>query len=178
MSSRRLLPCYVLFLLAFTGCVSIPDTYAPPMQRKPVTGPEPSSLREFVRVDEPGAEVHFLRDVSQHVEAGRFRWTQQKPTFQFQLKDRLHRKLRLEFHLHSDVLKATGPLSIKYLVNGRPLESVAYNKDGAHVYEKAVPLNWITTDSPTIVTAELSGTLKTPDGNSLGLILTAAGFVE
>ncbi|HBY58657.1 MAG TPA: hypothetical protein DEH78_02470 [Solibacterales bacterium] len=178
MSSRRLFCCIAFSLLALTGCVSIPDTYAPPMQRKPVTGPEPSSLREFVRVDEPAAEVHFLRDISPHVEAGRFRWTQQKPTFQFQLKDISHRKLRLEFHLHSDVLKATGPLTIKYSVNGRPLESVTYTKDGAQIFEKLVPLNWLTVDSPTVVTANLSGTLKTPDGNSLGLILTAAGFLE
>lgn len=168
----------VPLVLSAVGCTGIPDTYAPPVQRKPLTGVDPGSLRAFVRVNESGAEAHFLKDVNLFLEGGHFRWTQQQPTFQFQVPQRPGMKLKVDFALHSAVLEKTGPITITYLINGKQFDRVRYTKDGEQHYEKPVPPALLSAGAPTIVTLSLDKVLQTPDGNKLGLILTAAGFVE
>jgi len=168
----------LLVLMLATGCARIPDTFSPPEQRQPVTGEEPSGLRNFVRVNEPGADAHFLKDINTFVEGGHFRWTQQNPTFQFQLAPRPSWKLKVDFALHSAVLSKTGPITITYFINGRKFDQATYAKDGEQHYEKLVPASSLSTGSPTLVSLQLDKVLETPDHNKLGLILTAAGFVE
>lgn len=174
---RNLIPIVLLLLIA-AGCSSMPDTYAPPAQRKPLTGQDRGSLRAFVRVNEVGAEAHFLKDVSLFLEGGHFRWTKQRPTLQFLVPHRSGMKLKVDFGLHSEVLNKVGPITITYYINGRQFDQVRYEKDGEHHYEKPVPLDFLSMDAPTIVTMSLDKVLDTPDGNKLGMILTGAGFVE
>lgn len=173
-----LLPAVLGLLLAAAGCTSIPTTYAPPIQRKPLTGQDPSSLRAFVRMNEAGAEAHLLKDVNPFVEGGGFRWTQQRPTFQFMPSSSAGQTFKLDFALHSEVIKKTGPITLSILINGKPFDRVTYTKDGEQHYEKRVPPGLLTRGSPTIVTVELDKVLDTPDGNKLGLILTGAGFLD
>jgi len=168
----------VLLLLLAVGCTKIPDSYAPPVQRKPLTAQDPSGLRSFIRMSEPNVDAHLIKDVGPFLEGGAFRWTQQNPTLQFQLPPRTGWKLRFDFALHSLVLNQTGPVTISYFVNGKKLDEVRYEKDGEQHFEKAVPSDWLSSDGPTLAAAKLDKVMETADHNKLGLILTGAGFVE
>lgn len=163
-------------LLVFAGCVRIPDTYAPPIQRQPLTGPDPSSLRPYVRMNESGAEAHLVRDVSLNVEGSGFRWTRQNPTLLFQPRSAAGLKLKLEFTLHPEVVSKIGPVTLTISINNKLFDTVTYGKPGAYHYEKPVPPGYLTPDSPAFVSIALDKTLDTPDGNKLGLVLNGAGF--
>jgi hypothetical protein len=176
--NTRLAAVAIPLLLLAAGCTKIPDTYAPPVQRQPLTGQDPSGLRPFIRMNEPGVDAHLIKDVGPFLEGGTFRWTQQNPTLQFQLPPRTGWKLRFDFSLHSTVLKQTGPITITYFVNGKKLDEVRYEKDGEQHFEKAVPAGWLSSGSATVVAAKLDKVMEAADHNKLGLILTGAGFVE
>ena len=161
-----------------TGCVSIPNTYAPPVQRKPLTGPDPGSLKAYVRMNESGAEAHLLKDVNTYVEGAGYRWTKQNPTLEFQPAHAVGEKLRLDFGLHSEVLQKTGPITLTISINGKVFDRATFDREGEHHYEKPVPPEYLTPGASAIVAISLDKVLDTPDGNKLGLILTGAGFTE
>jgi hypothetical protein len=158
------------------GCVSIPDTYAPPVQRKPLAGPDPSSLRPYVRMNDSGAEAHLIRDVNLNVEGSGFRWTKQNPTFIFQPRSADGQKLKLDFTLHPEVVTKIGAITLTILINNKLFDKITYGSAGVYHYEKAVPPGYLVKDGPAFVGIELDKVLDTPDGNKLGLVLNGAGF--
>jgi len=172
-----ILPAVVL--LAATGCVNMPETYAPPMQRLPQAGPDTSKLKHFVAMNDPMAMEHILRDVNPSLEGGMWRWTGQKPTFRFFLPTTRHLSFVMDFSLHADTMKQTGPVTISYFINGRPLDKISYDKPGEQHFEKAIDPSWLLKGSVNVASAELDKVfIAEADGAQLGLILMRAGFRE
>jgi hypothetical protein len=168
----------LLFVL-LTACVNQPETYAPPMQRRPLAGPDTSKLKHFVAMNDPAAMEHVLRDVNPALEGQLFRWTGQKPTFQFFLPAIQHLNFVMHFSIHSDTIKQTGPLTVSYFVNGRPLGKVTYDKPGEQHFEKPVDSSWLLKNSVNVASAELDKIYVAPeDGAQLGLTLIRVGFRE
>lgn len=160
------------------ACVKIDDTYAPPVQRRPVSGPDTSRLKHFIAMNDPAAEDHFLRDIGP-LEAGAWRWTRQNPTLRFVLPTTKGLKFSMEFSIHDDTLRTTGPVTITYTVNGHLLDRVRYDKSGGHRFEKAVPAEWLGDGEDVVVKAALDKIYTAPaDGAQLGVTLARAGFVE
>jgi|HigsolmetaAR201D_1030396.scaffolds.fasta_scaffold42846_2 hypothetical protein len=169
----------LVLCLAATGCTALPESYAPPIQRRPITALDPNSLSEFVYMNQTNAEAHLLLDVSKHLEGNSWRWTQKKPTFRFQLQSVNGRKFRLDFRLHETILEQTGPLTITVSVDGNVLGRETYRNAGEYRFEKPVPPEWLSLDRAVIVAVELDKVWVSPtDGATLGLILTGAGFIE
>jgi hypothetical protein len=173
--NAKLAGLLVLTFITF-GCVSIPDTYAPPVQRRPLTGPDPSSLRPYVRMNDSGAEAHLIRDVNLNVEGAGFRWTKQNPTFIFQPRSAESQKLKLDFTIHPEVITKIGAMTLSISINNKLFDKVTYASPGEYHYEKAVSPGYLVKDSPAFVGIELDKVLNTPDGNKLGLVLNGAGF--
>jgi len=69
----------VVFFCFLAGCANIPDSYAPPMQRKPLTGTEPSEFGHFVNLSDPNADAYIVHDSSPAVESSTWRWTRKRP---------------------------------------------------------------------------------------------------
>ena len=165
-------------LLAATGCVNIPDTYAPPMQRRALAGPDTSHLKHFVAMGDEHATDHFLKDVSPSLEGGVWRWTGQTPTLRFVLTRVRNLRLVMDFSISGETMKQTGPLTITYWVNGKALDKVLYEKPGEQHFEKPVPEKWLY-DGDNIVTAELDKVyIAEADGAKLGVTLVRIGFLD
>jgi hypothetical protein len=165
-------------LAAMTGCVSIPDTYAPPEQRKPLSLDEPSGLKSFIRLNEASAPIHFVRDVRKNLEGGTWRWTAQKPTLMFNLTSTKDKHLVVDFAVPDIVFSKTGPVDISFRVNGHLLDKIHYDKPGSQHYDKAVPPEWLRVNVENIVEMEIDKVWVSPEDQvTLGFVLTSVGFL-
>lgn len=169
---------FLMTLLA-TGCVSIPDTYAPPQQRRPLAAEEPSPLKPYVHMNEASAPVHFLKGVGQNVEGGTWRWAQPEATLMFSLPQTKGWKFSADYTIPEITFKDTGPVTVKVTINSHELESVRVEQPGGRKIEKPVPEEWLHAKDPNLVTFTVDKTWVSPtDGVKLGFVLTAAGFVQ
>jgi len=174
----RLLSMLSLLLL-LASCTSIPDTYAPPVQRCPLRGPEPSPVTHFVAMNAPSAEAHFVRGVSPHLEAGTWRWVEPRAELMFRLESKQHLRFVMEFAIPEVTFAQRGPVVLSVAINGNLLERTRYDKGGEYRFEKPVPAEWLRTDFHNYVALEVDKPWLAPqDGARLGFILKSAGFLE
>ncbi|MEK7405544.1 MAG: hypothetical protein AAB225_10590 [Acidobacteriota bacterium] len=177
MSRVRLVVPVVCLWLA--GCASLPDTYAPPMQRRPVTGPEPNPVDHYVTMSEADADVHFVSGISDTTEAATWRWTGPRAELIFRLTTTGHLRFAMDFAIPEMTFKQRGPVAISISINGRLLDKLRYEKGGQFHFEKPAPFDWLRTDAYNFVTLEIDKPWVSPDdGARLGIILTSAGFVQ
>ncbi|MFB3778873.1 MAG: hypothetical protein ACE141_14740 [Bryobacteraceae bacterium] len=165
--------------LCLAGCVSIPDTYAPPMERKPVTGFGTNSFGSIVGMGEPGARMHIIKDVSPVVEGGSWRWSGKRPELRFIVTRTENVKLVMDFAVAKATFDATGPVTFSFFVNDQLLDKVRYDAPGDKHYEKPVPPEWLRTDQMSTIAVEIDKVQVSPlDGAALGFILSRVGFAE
>ena len=153
------------------------DQYAPPVQRKPMMGPDTSRLKHFIAMNDPDAEQHLLRDV-RPLEANFYRWAGQRPLMRFVLSTTRHLKFTVDFTINSATFKSTGPFHIQYFVNGRELANELYSEPGEKHFEKDVPEDWLVKGGDTVVSMELDKVYTAEDGVKLGITLIRAGFKD
>jgi hypothetical protein len=169
----------VILLLSLIACVSVPDAYRPPIERKPLVGGEVPKIGEIVTMNEDAAAQYIVRDVSFTADPGQFRWTGESPTLRFMVPKRDGWKLLLEFFIADATMPVTGPFHITYSVNGHVLDKVLYSASGHQRFEKPVPAEWLSDSNPTIVMAQLDKTyIAESDKKKLGVILRRAGFIR
>lgn len=180
MNNTRLPAVLTLGLaLCLPGCVSIPDTYAPQMERKPVTGFGASAFGSIVGMGEPDALLHIIKDVSPHLEGGSWRWTGKRPEFRFVVSRTKNVKLTMDFALAKATFDSTGPVTFSFFVNDQLLDKVRYSEPGDKHYEKPVPPEWLRTDRMSTIAVELDKVHVSPvDGAALGFIVKRVGFAE
>lgn len=167
-----------LCLLALAGCARIPDTYAPPIQRKT---PEEASagLKHYIAMSMPDAPDHFVQDILPTVEAGGWRWAMQKPTLRFRVPTTRNLKLSVDLTVAEITFQQTGPVTISFFVNDHLLATERYEKFGEKKFEKPVPPEWISTEAPVLVRLEIDRMWVAPtDGVRRGFILNRIGFVQ
>jgi hypothetical protein len=170
--------CSLLLAAGLAGCVRIPDSYAPPIQRQT---PEEitASLTRHVYMNAPNAWNHVINDVLQPLEGNSFRWAMKHPTLRFRLPRTNALKLDVGLAFSEHTLRDTGPVTIQFYVEDHLLGEGTYGKEGDAVFLKPVPAEWLTTDRPVIVRMELDKLWKSPsDGAERGFILTRIGFVD
>jgi hypothetical protein len=175
--TRRLVLLTALALLT-TGCVNIPDVYAPPVERRPVTGQGPNLFGSIVAMNDASAPQHIVKDVSPSLESGSWRWAAKRPELRFVVSKVNDAKLLMDFAIAKLTFDQTGPVSISFLVNDRLLEKVRYETPGSRSFEKPVPAGWLYTDRMNTIAAEIDKVYVSKDGAVLGFILSRAGFVE
>ena len=165
--------------LLITSCLRMDEWYAPPVPRKPMTGPVVSPVRHFVNMNDPHAEDYFVRDISDTLEGNAFRWTRQRPALRFVLQSTENLRFVMDFFLSPDNMKVTGPVTISYYINNHLLDRVRYEKPGVLHFEKPVNPEWLTAGTETLVVAELDKVYIAPaDKAVLGMVLTRAGFLD
>ena len=166
-------------LAALAGCVKIPDSYAPPMQRKPMDTIEPSTSKFFLRMSDATASNNIIGDINESIECSSWRWTKRKPTMRFQLKRVKDQVFKADLSIADQTIKDTGPVTITFVVNDHELARVTYTKAGHQPFEKAVPAEWLHAVGDNIVSMEIDKMWTAPaDGVELGYILASAGFLE
>jgi hypothetical protein len=172
-------PHILLSLCFLAGCANIPDSYAPPGQRKPLSGAEPSPIGTFVNLGEPIADAYIVHDVAGYVESSSWRWTRKRPELRFFLDGTEHLKFKADLSIADATLKDTGPVTISIFINGHPLDSVKYAAAGRKQFEKPVPAAFLHPKAVNFVALEIDKVwVSKTDGAVLGFILTSAGFTE
>jgi hypothetical protein len=135
--------------------------------------------KAMVRMSDPTLDDYIVKDVGDTLEAKTWRWSYERPEFRFQLKQATGQKLEVHFAVAGATFKTTGPVTIKFLVNNKPIGTMKVLNPGEQLYSKAVPADLLRTDALTDVAIEArpfwtSGT----DGRHLTLILTQVGFLD
>ena len=171
---------YVLLSVCFlAGCANIPDSYAPPVQRQPLTGTEPGAISSFVNLGSPDAEEHIVRDVSDNAEGGGWRWTGKRPELRFHLDSTEHMNFKADFSIAEVTMKETGPVTISVFINGALLDTIRCGEPGERHFEKPVPPNFLRARAVNVVAMEIDKVwVAKDDGAVLGFILTRAGFTQ
>jgi hypothetical protein len=169
----------VVLVSCLAGCVNIPDTYAPPVDRRPVTGASPNLFGSIVSMNDASAPQHIIKDISPLLENGLWRWTGKRPELRFVVSRVSDVTLAVDFAIPKLTFDQTGPVCLSFMVNDRLLEQVRYDTPGNKKFEKPVPAGWLHLDRMNTVAAEVDKVYVSPkDGAMLGFILSRAGFVE
>lgn len=164
--------------LALTGCVNIPDSYAPPIQRKPLSTVEPRAFGHFVDMSDPNADAYILKDIQQAGEAP-WRWTLQRPELKFFLDSVDNLNLKIDYAVAEATFKTTGPVTATIFLNDKPFDKVRHENHGEQHYLKAVPAALLRAKTVNTLAIEVDKVwVSDSDGARLGLILTRAGFTQ
>jgi hypothetical protein len=171
---------FVLGAMVLTGCVQMPETYAPPVQRQPLDQARPYRISRVVRMGDPDAAMFFVQDITPgKAEGGVWRWTGKRPTVKVRLRTVENQKLSMDFTIPEVTFAKTGPVTVTFFVNGQQLDQVRYDSPGARRYEKPVPKEWLKANEENLVAAEIDKTFdENPDGSKLGFILTSLGLTQ
>jgi hypothetical protein len=167
---------FVLCLL-LSGCARAPESY-------PLAVRSPLALPDWA-VDPPVADMaaadageFIVKDIDSNP-AGTWRWTFERPELRFALHCTGGQKFFAEFGVAEATLAQTGPITVSFLVNGRPLGELYCPKAGLFRFEREVPAAWLTTSAYTHVVMLASKVfVAEADGAKLGFSLVRAGFVE
>jgi hypothetical protein len=128
--------------------------------------------------DRVGAARHFLRDIEDGADAARWRWTAEKPVFLFYVPARAGVRFKMDFVIHSETFKQTGPLRMTVRINGKELGQMAYNTPEEHSFEQAVPPEMLRADGMALVETALDKYyVAQGDGQKLGYLFVRGGFI-
>jgi hypothetical protein len=106
------------------------------------------------------------------------RWTNQNPALRFHVRRASDRRLRVDFVIAHATMKVTGPVTIVFKVNDRPLDTVRYDVAGEKTFEKPVPSGWLTAGATATASLEIDKVwVAGNDGARLGVMLLRAGFL-
>ena len=121
---------------------------------------------------------HYLRDIDNGAGAARWRWTTEKPAFLFYAPARAGVRFKMEFVIHGETFKQTGPLWMTVLINGKELGRRVYDSPQAHTFEQAVPPEMLRADGVTLVETVLDKYYIAPaDQAKLGYLFVRGGFI-
>jgi hypothetical protein len=167
-----------VLLFLCSGCGRSPDIYQPPIQRKPLLGPE-AHLGQFVNMSDPVADAFIVRDISKTTEGGSWRWAYRHPELRFYLRgtDKLH--LVFDARAPEITLRETGPVTLSIQINGHELDKIRFETPEERHYDKLVPAAFLQPHSENFVSFETDKQwVSKQDGAVLSFVLTRAGFIK
>jgi hypothetical protein len=127
-------------------------------------------------MNDPDAARYLVKDISETVEGGSWRWSFRRPEMQFYLQDVEGYRLAVELSLAEATIRDTGPVAVSFFVHGHLLATVPYATAGQKRFDKAVPPGILNPNAFNRVSLRPSKVWIAGDGAALGLILTEAGF--
>jgi hypothetical protein len=168
-----------LAFLLLAGCVRGPESYPPPIQRKPLPDLGESASGMLVNMSDENAGAHFVRDISPGLEGGRWRWTNQRPELKFFLESAKGLKLVWDFSVAEVTFKETGPVTVSFYVNGRAVGRVPCPKPGDYKFVQPVRQDLLRANEYNTIAAQADKLWVSPaDGAKLGFTMTRAGFLR
>jgi hypothetical protein len=167
----------VIIAVLSLSCGRPAGVYAAPPQRSVDLGPDPGGLNAFVTMDDPVSDEYIVKDIS----PGRDfrRWAFIAPEMRFVVKEPRHVKFAVDFTVPEVTYKVTGPVTVSYAVDGKPLGSLLCDRPGDFHVEKPVPEGWIAPGAQVHVTFQATPRWISPeDGAQLSFLLRSAGFTQ
>jgi hypothetical protein len=136
-------------------------------------------LGRYVAMNDPNADAYLVDDISRRVEGGAWRRAGQRPRMRFFLEAARHLKLSVDFVIAEASFQQTRPVTLSFIINGRPFDSVRYDRPGDQHYEKPVPESLLRAGQENSVEIESDKVWTSrQDDSKLSIILIRAGFVD
>ena len=127
-------------VLLVAGCISQPQTYAPPIQREPVLdGQAPKPPKQMLQMSDAETDAYIVQDIPKGAPANGWRWTGKRPTVRLYVTDPNGHKMAVDYSVAEATIKDTGPVKMTFYVNDQPLETVDEKTSGVRHFEKAIP---------------------------------------
>ncbi len=171
---RKILPLAIVAMLTIS-CGRQPGVYAAPPQRSTDLGPDPGGDMAFVKMDDPVASEFLVKDISPGSDFRR--WAFIHPELRFRVKDASNLIFTAELTVPEVTYKVTGPVTIRYTVNGRELGVLRVDHPGDFRIEKAVPAGLVEAGKYISVTFDTHPRWVSPEDHAeLSFLLRSAGF--
>lgn len=171
----RALPLFLLL----GACEPYPDSYPPPQQRRFDPGREARAVGQVIAMESPQVDHYIVGGVLTREAGANWRWTAQRPELRFQLEQTEGLKFFLDLVVAGSTLEVTGPITIRFFIDGKQFGSVRYTDAGEKHFETPVDAKLLKSGEPIIVAAEVDKVFVAGnDGARLGFLLVKAGFVE
>lgn len=166
-----------LLLGLLTSCAPLPESYPVPEQRPQRDGPEPAPLAGWVAIADPRAPDYLLEGFLPPGPGQSWVWTSDKATVRVRISDTKNLRMRVHFALPDQSHGPLLPITIRYFVNDRLLDTVVYRQTGHLEYRHPVPAEWLVPDQDIRLRMEISPVyIAAADKQKLGLILAEIGL--
>jgi len=179
MRSRRLAFCGTPALLCTSACVSQPQTYAPIEDRRPLNVNVASTLSTYLRMNDPAAPRHFVRDIRPWTEEDTWRWTGEHPTLMLAAPKPKGVRFNADVTVPETSFRETGPVTITVVVNHRELGQWRFESPGHKIINLPVPDGWLRIDIENMIEMPIDKTFVAPgdDNKPRGFVLTSVGLL-
>ncbi|HEY3740169.1 MAG TPA: hypothetical protein VGL53_10005 [Bryobacteraceae bacterium] len=160
-----------------TGCITQPQTYAPPVQREPVLdGQAPKPPKHILQMSDRETDAYIVQDIPRG-SADPWRWTGKRPTVRMFVGDPNGLKLTADYSIAEATFKDTGPVKLTFYVNDKPLATVDEKEHGVKHFEKPIPREMLKASADNLFAIEIDKVwIAKQDGAHLGFILASIGL--
>ena len=140
-------------------------------------GPEPLPAANLLEMGDPSAQSGILGDVLGPQSGVTWRWTNQHPRFRVWFDPTRRWDFVARFTVPGAVLNAVGPLTLRFLVNGRELEVRKFDKDQDYAVSKPVPAEILAGAETATLGFDVDPVLVSKgDGVKLGVLIQEIGL--
>jgi hypothetical protein len=126
----------------------------------------------------PNASDYIVQGISRNTEGTGFRWAFEHPVLQFFVPAMDQPRFVMEFALPERAFRATGPVVLTFLLNGRTFGRERYDHPGVLSYDHEVPRDWIHAEAVNQVSIEPDRVWTTSEGERYAFVMSRVGFVE
>lgn len=149
------------------------------MQRVFDPNAEPKVVGAIISMESPHVDNYIVSGVITREPGSSWRWANPKTELRFALSGTEGVKFIADFVIADETFKLTGPVVMKFSVDGKPIGSARYDQPGEKHFETAVASSLLRVDEPMLVTAEVDKFFESPqDGAKLGFLLIRMGFTQ
>jgi hypothetical protein len=173
---QRLILFASLLSLALAGCGGEGPWFPVPRQHEALaeSGLPPAMVVDMASPDAPD---HIVSGIYAPAPGVGWRWTEANPAVWVMLErvDRL--RFTADFAIWDEGFKQTGPVTVKFLVNGHVVGMERYTAPGVKHFEAAVPDGWVSPLKRATAAMAIDKVYVSPaDQKRFGVILVRIGF--
>jgi len=168
---------WLLLAALLSACTPLPESYPVPEQRNLKDGPEPEPLGAFVSFSDARSPDYVVGGFVPAAPDQLWRWASERPTVRLRVSQKTGLRLRANFAFPDESHKPLLPITVKYFVNDRLLETVVYRQSGVLEFRKPVPPEWLVADADNLIRFEISPVyVAKADGIKLSMIVSELGL--
>ena len=168
---------WLLLVVLLSGCTPLPQSYPVPEQRNSKDGPEPEPLGAFVTFSDARSPDYVVGGILPSAPDSLWRWANDVFTMRVRVSVRTGLRLRMNFAFPDESHKPLLPITVKYHVNDKLLDTVVYKQTGVLEYRKAVPPEWLLQDADNLIRLEVSPVyVAKADGVKLSMVVSEIGL--
>jgi hypothetical protein len=167
-----------LFLaMLLSACTPLPESYPVPEQRSSKDGPEPEPLGAFVSFSDARSPDYVVSGFLPTAPEQTWRWASESPAVRVRVSTKAGLRLRANFAFPDESHKPLLPITVKYFLNDKLLDTVVYRQTGLLEFRKPVPPEWLVTEADNLIRFEISPVyVAKADGVKLSMIVSELGL--